>query len=380
MKKKKYNMACLLQSLSSLPKWWRYILVRLLVTLLIVLIFLFHYLFTATYTLERLKLRSFSLPNFQCNHCNNFTVNYLVHEKAKCDLNEDVFLLNVLISSPSNVRARKLVRENWGSVKEYHGLRVKTIFVFGVHAEKNFNKLLELEQEKYGDVVQGNCTDDYNHLTEKTMMALDWISQFCPQTKYVLKTDDDSFNHPHRIIDYLMNITVNNFVGGHCFELYPPIRNKNSKWHVLTSQYPAEVYPTYCSGAGYILSQGAIEAIIRVAPNVAYLGMEDVYVTGMARETAKIQYNNIPGILMSHNSMSKCELATFAKNAHWVAPENQAKLWNLAVAADAARDCQGLTKTKTGYALVCLLILLWIILYRKRRADSSHPLIAAILS
>ena len=342
-------------------------MVLLLVTNLIGVTFLFTVTHLPIYTLERLNLRPFFLPNFQCNHCNNFTVNYLVHEKAKCDLNKEVFLLNVLISSPSNVRARKLVRENWGSVKEYHGLRVKTIFVFGVRADKNLNKQLELEQEKYGDVVQGNITDDYNHLTEKTMMALDWISQFCPQTKYVLKTDDDSFNHPHRIIDYLMDITVNNFVGGNCF-VAKPIRKKNSKWHVSTSRYPGAYYPTYCSGAGYILSQGAIEAIIRVAPNVVYFRMEDVYVTGMARETARIPYNNIQGMVISQDTMSKCELATFAKNAHRVVPENQAKLWNHAVTADAARDCQGLTTTKTGYALVCLLICLLIILYRKRQA------------
>ena len=349
-------------------------MVPLRVTLLIGLIFLFHYLFTAThlpvYTLERLNLRSFFLPNFQCNHCNNFKVNYLVNEKAKCDVHESVFLLNFLISSPPNVRARKFIRENWGSVKEYRGLKVKTIFVFGVHSNNNFNKQLELEQEKYGDVVQGNFTDDYNHLTEKTMMALHWISQFCPQAKYVLKTDDDSFNHPHRLIDYLFDITVNNFVGGYCF-IVQPHRQNTSKYYVSESRYPHPYFPTYCGGPGYILSQGAIEAIIRVAPNVTYLPMEDVYVTGMVRETAKIPYVNIPGMAISQDAMSKCELATFAKNAHNVVPENQVKLWKRAVSADAAFDCQWQTITRIGYVLVCLLICLWIMLLLKRRADGS---------
>ena len=365
-------MAWLVRRLSSLPTRWRYIVVIIGVTLLIGLTFLLHYLFTATplpvYTLDRINLRPFFLPDIQCNHCNNFTVNYLVHEKAKCDLDEPLFLLNFLISYSPNVRPRKIVRENWGSVKEYRGLKVKTIFVFGVHADKNFNKQLEWEQEKYGDIVQGNFTDDYNHLTEKTMMALDWISQFCPQAKYVLKTDDDSFNHPHRIIDYLLDITVNNFVGGYCFTVKPD-RRISSKYYVPPSRYPDLYYPTYCAGPGYILSQGAIEAIIRVAPNVAYLPMEDVYVAGMVRETAKIPYTNIPGMVISQDAMSKCELATFAKNAHNVVPENQVKLWNRAAEAEAARDCQWQTIKKTGYALACLLIWLCIMLYMKRRAE-----------
>ena len=35
--------------------------------------------------------------------------------------------------------------------------------------------------------------DTYHNLTLKTIMGLKWMSIFCPQAQYVLKTDDDIY-------------------------------------------------------------------------------------------------------------------------------------------------------------------------------------------
>ena len=37
------------------------------------------------------------------------------------------------------------------------------------------------------------CQDTYTNLTLKTVMGLKWGAIFCPQAKYVMKTDDDIF-------------------------------------------------------------------------------------------------------------------------------------------------------------------------------------------
>ena len=322
------------------------------------------------YLLDKVNLRPFFLPNIICNRCNNFTVRYLVDKEARCEPDEEIFLLNVLISYSPNVIPRKINRASWGGVKSYRGLKVKTIFAFGIHDDKNFNKQLDFEQKKYRDIVQGDFKDDYVHLTEKTMMALKWISTYCPKVKYVLKTDDDSFNHPHRIIDYLLEVKIKNFVGGYCFTVTPD-RRVSSKYYVPYKSYPDSYYPTYCAGPGYILSRGAIDAIIKVAPNVSYLPMEDVYVAGMCREVAGIPYTNIEGMVISQDQMSKCDLATWAKNAHNVVPEIQQQLWTRALQANAYYDCTGQKIKKVVYLVLGLVIWARLLTFMMRHRSTS---------
>ena len=52
---------------------------------------------------------------------------------------------------------------------------------------------LEEESDQNGDLVITEHLDSYNNLTLKTMAAFDWMLTFCPQTEYLLKTDDDMF-------------------------------------------------------------------------------------------------------------------------------------------------------------------------------------------
>jgi Galactosyltransferase len=62
-----------------------------------------------------------------------------------------------------------------------------------------------------------------------------------------------------------------------------PDRREGSKFHVPLSMYPDRYYPTYCSGPGYILSRAAVAGVLRIANNVIFLPMEDVFVSGICR-------------------------------------------------------------------------------------------------
>jgi hypothetical protein len=294
-----------------------------------------------------MNLRPFFLPNILCDSCNNFSYPLMVTNENFCT-GQEVFLLILVASFHANMNARQAIRLSWGSVHEYRGKTIKTLFMFGRHEDRNLNNQMLYELEHYGDVMQQDFREDYRTLTNKTMMALKWARTFCPSAQYILKTDDDAFNVPQRYVDYLLDIEQERFVGGYCFTVMPD-RRDGSKFFVPESMFPDKYYPTYCSGPGYVLSQAAADAIIAVASNVTYLPMEDVYVTGLCRAVAGIQYTQISGTAMDQSFMTACNLATWVKNGHNIVPERTPLLWQRVV--DKPDTCE-----VWHSATVCLLV------------------------
>jgi len=180
--------------------------------------------------------------------------------------------------------------------------------------------------------------DGYRWLTNKTMVGLRWAQEFCPSARFILKTDDDGFNVPQRFVDYLVRIEAGWFLGGYCFTVMPD-RRDSSKFYVPYSMYPDRYYPTYCSGPGYVMSHSTAASILSVSTDVAFLPMEDVFVSGVCRVAAGISYTQVVGVLEDHGQMTRCGLATWVKNGHNVYPQATPELWTRAVDAESSRDC-----------------------------------------
>jgi len=117
------------------------------------------------YVLDRLHLRLLFLPNFICIGCNNFTYPYVVDNRNFCTDSggklQPVFLLILVASFHANLDARQAIRKSWGSLREYRGQAIKTLFIFGRHADKNYNFQVQYELERYGDVMQVNYSINY---------------------------------------------------------------------------------------------------------------------------------------------------------------------------------------------------------------------------
>lgn len=216
------------------------------------------------------------------------------------------------------------------------------MFAFGVSEDHNLNNQLHIEDGLYHDVIQGDFMDSYVTLTQKSIMILHWFTNHCSNAKFLHKTDDDSFNHPKRYIDYLQHVRQDKFVGGYCFTVMPD-RREGSKYYVAAEMYPDAYYPTYCTGPGYTLSQKAAVDILAVSPNVIYLPMEDVYIAGMCRVAANLTYTQIPGVVVGGDQLTRCDLATWTKNTHNIVPERMLTIWEdvkVAQRGDClSRDC-----------------------------------------
>lgn len=267
------------------------------------------------------------------------------------------FLLILVASFHANLDARQAIRKSWGSLREYQGQIVRTLFIFGSHEDKNYNYQIQYEFKHYGDVMQADFVDGYRWLTNKTMAGLHWVQKFCPTAKFILKTDDDGFNVPQRFIDYLLAVGADRFIGGYCFTVMPD-RRASSKFYVPYSMYPDQYYPTYCSGPGYVLSRSAAASILSLSADVAFLPMEDVFVTGVCRVVAGISYTQVVGVVEDHGQMTRCGLATWVKNGHSVYPQATPKLWRRAADADSLVDCSARNKLMLLELLV--LIAIWL--------------------
>ena len=114
---------------------------------------------------------------------------YTVENKEACSKEQTRVLVAILvISAPEHSRQRKAIRETWGSPKD------GVIFSFVVGTSSGETKAaLEAEARRDEDLIISRVEDHYENLGLKTISALDWILQMCPEAEYVLKVDDDMF-------------------------------------------------------------------------------------------------------------------------------------------------------------------------------------------
>ena len=114
---------------------------------------------------------------------------YTVENKEACSKEQIRVLVAILvISAPEHSSQRKAIRETWGSPKD------GVIFSFVVGTSSGETKAaLEAEARRDRDLIISRVEDHYENLGLKTISALDWILQMCPEAEYVLKVDDDMF-------------------------------------------------------------------------------------------------------------------------------------------------------------------------------------------
>ena len=80
----------------------------------------------------------------------------------------------------------------WGN-PDIPGVVTKLVFLLGCPEDDKTQEMLEEENKKHGDIVQGDFLDTYHNLSYKAIMGHLWVSEFCDHAEFVVKTDDDMF-------------------------------------------------------------------------------------------------------------------------------------------------------------------------------------------
>lgn len=206
---------------------------------------------------------------------------FTLRERRGC-ADAQPFLVILVASSPGDVEARQAIRITWGSRDSWWGQRVLTLFLLGRDAQREDGAAaLSVEDESilYGDIVRQDFVDTYDNLTLKTIMAFQWLSEFCSSARFFMKTDADVFINAPNLVRFLLqlNSSENVFTG------YPLIdnlafRGLDKKRFISYEEYPFKLYPPYCSGLGYILDGKLALRTYELMGHVKPLKFEDVYV------------------------------------------------------------------------------------------------------
>uniref|UniRef100_A0A8C5KQA1 Hexosyltransferase n=1 Tax=Jaculus jaculus TaxID=51337 RepID=A0A8C5KQA1_JACJA len=193
-----------------------------------------------------------------------------------------VFLLLAIKSSPRNHERREAVRQTWGRERHVRGAQLRRLFLVGTeldpHQARKVNRLLEMEAQKHGDILQWDFHDSFFNLTLKQVLFLEWQETWCTNASFVLNGDDDVFAHTDNMVTYLQghNPDRHLFVG-QLIQNVGPVRVPWSKYFVPELVTPARHYPPYCGGGGVLLSRFTGAALRRAAPGLDLFPIDDVF-------------------------------------------------------------------------------------------------------
>lgn len=196
---------------------------------------------------------------------------YLINHPDKCGGGhgkslDDVLLLLFVKSSPENFERRQAIRDTWGNESfawSELGASVRMLFALGVHPDVGRRSVVQRallqEDQAYGDLIQQDFLDTFHNLTIKLVLQFHWGHKYCRHAHFLMSADDDIFVHMPNLVKYLRQL-LNGQSGakdvwvGHVHRGAPPIRRKESKYHVPEDLYPWPSYPDYTAGAGYVVS------------------------------------------------------------------------------------------------------------------------------
>lgn len=230
-------------------------------------------------------------------HCRHFPLMLDVPDKCGgADKSGDVFLLLVIKSSPWNYERREVLRKTWAKERLQDGVWIRRVFISGTtstgYERQRLNRLLQLENEKYQDVLQWDFDDTFFNLTLKQVLFLEWMQVNCPNARFHLNGDDDVFAHTNNMVEYLRGLKDNDgskhHFTGHLIAGVGPIRDKKSKYYIPVELQKSNKYPPYCGGGGFLLSGHTAKVIYNMSQSITIFPIDDVYM-GMCLEKAGLK-------------------------------------------------------------------------------------------
>ncbi|KAL8157268.1 hypothetical protein AgCh_002101 [Apium graveolens] len=208
-------------------------------------------------------------------------------------------LLNLFIgvfSTANNFKRRMAVRRTWMQYAAVRSGEVAVRFFVGLHKNQMVNKELWDEARTYGDIQLMPFVDYYSLITWKTIAICIYGTQVV-SAKYIMKTDDDAFVRVDEVVTSLNGLNVTRGVlYGLINSDSRPHRSHDSKWYISPEEWPAETYPPWAHGPGYVLSSDIATTIYErhKRGRLKMFRLEDVamgiWIADMKKKGLKVTY------------------------------------------------------------------------------------------
>lgn len=253
----------------------------------------------------------------------NKPYNYLINPTGVCPADVKIDYLFIVFSAPQFVEARSVIRRTWANdARRSSGNRV--LFLFGRPRTAKMQSDLQYESEQYGDIVQEDFFDSYRNLTLKTVMMLRWVTLYCPQARFVVKIDDDSFPNLGNFYR-AMHGQPEDALYGELRHRDKPVREPGHKWYISYAEFSRDLFPDYITGGMYVIGGQVVELLYRATGQVAFFHVEDSYLTGMCAERAGVVRTHLVGTY--HLKLSSLCDYKKAIYGHHVTAKEMNELW-----------------------------------------------------
>jgi hypothetical protein len=217
---------------------------------------------------------------FECDQCFSVDFEILMQNQLickPCQQWNEVNILILIFTVPSNFLERKVIRETWLTPSYNNTGQVRHAFLIGTTNDEILTSQVKQEHADFGDIIQFSFYESYRNLTLKTLMGFKWATEFCSNAHFIMKTDDDVYVNINRLFRTLLihGSSLRTSVAGLCELGLLRDMNPSSKWYVSPREYPYRRYHGICHGFGYITSMHTC---------VKRLGYKLVNIEGFFRE------------------------------------------------------------------------------------------------
>lgn len=170
------------------------------------------------------------------------------------------------------------------------------------------------EQQRFGDLLQGNFKEAYRNLSYKHIMGLKWAAKECRKAKFIIKLDDDIIFDIFHLKRYMDSLELENLqlvksdalLAGYVLDARPAIRNQANKWYVRPEEYSQNIYPPYLSGWLYVTNPKTALRLVDRAQEEPIFWIDDTWVTGILRKSIGIPLQRLNSWFSANPDFINC--------------------------------------------------------------------------
>ncbi len=230
----------------------------------------------------------------------DFMFPYMINNEEVCSGVHNLYYLILVLVAPTQdgYHRRQAIRKTWGQKDFLRTHPSRTVFLLGNIYNTDKQDELEKEHEIYKDIIQADFKDSYHNLTMKLLMGVKWSLQYCNNTKFLLRANDDVFLDImvlNRVLSAQFGTAKRSMIG--FYHLHSPIiwdTGSCGKWCVSVKDIKGRTkFPKYLQGSFYILTSDLLEDLYKTAVKLKYFWIEDSFITGFVREAMdRVNYLN----------------------------------------------------------------------------------------
>ncbi|KAF7629301.1 Hexosyltransferase [Meloidogyne graminicola] len=211
-------------------------------------------------------------------------------------------ILVIVKSSPERINNREAIRSSYASSIEnnilINNFRFRIVFVMGKPLDFTLLYNLELENNKFGDLIIGDFIDNYFNNTFKFIHSIGFAKNYCNNgvVPFVLLLDDDYLFLPWNLeIELEKHISHERLYMGWRYDS-SPFRLRWKKFKVSISEYPFNAYPPYITAGAVLLSGQTVNEFYFAIQYTEIFIFDDIYAGILAYLLAiQVQHNpNFP--------------------------------------------------------------------------------------